>query len=156
MVESFLLTTVFCILYSDFMRFLCIDLGLKQTGLAVCDSSETIASPLDVIEDKRDLTARIVTTIKEYDIEGIVLGLPLNMDGSEGDGAAIVRKFADELSGRIEVPVFFQDERLSSFSASGKLSRTGLTHKKKKDRIDAIAAAEILKAFLAARSKEGT
>ncbi len=133
------------------MRFLCIDLGDKRTGLAVCNSDETIASPLEVIEGAKDLIGHIITTIKQYDIEAVVLGLPLNMDGSETDRAAIVRKFVEELAGRIEIQIFFQDERLSSFSATGKLSRTGLTHKKKKNRIDAIAAAEILKEFIAAR-----
>ncbi|MDD5134740.1 MAG: Holliday junction resolvase RuvX [Phycisphaerae bacterium] len=136
------------------MRFLCIDLGDKRTGLAICNSEETIASPLDVIEGVKDLAGRIVRTIRQYDAEAVVLGLPLNMDDSEGDRAAIVRKFAAELAGRIELQIFFQDERLSSFSAGNKLSRTGLTHKKKKNRLDAIAAAEILKEFLAKREKE--
>lgn len=136
------------------MRFLCIDLGDKRTGLAICNTEETISSPLDVIEGVKDLTGHIVTTIKQYDVEAVVLGLPLNMDDSEGARAAIVRKFAAELAGRIEIPIFFQDERLSSFSAGNKLSRTGLTHKKKKNRLDAIAAAEILKEFIAKRKKE--
>jgi putative Holliday junction resolvase len=133
------------------MRFLCIDLGDKRTGLAICNSEETIASPLDVIEGVKDLAEHIITTIKQYDIEAVVLGLPLNMDDSEGLAAAGVRKFAAELAGRIEIPLFFQDERLSSFSAGNKLSRTGLTHKKKKNRLDAIVAAEILREFLANR-----
>lgn len=135
------------------MRFLCIDLGDKRTGLAVCDSDETIASPLDVIEGVKDLAGRIITTIKQYNIEAVVLGLPLNMDGGESNRAAIVRRFAEELAGRVEIPIFFQDERLSSFSATDKLSRTDLTHKKKKNKIDAIAAAEILKEFITARGK---
>jgi putative Holliday junction resolvase len=133
------------------MRFLCIDLGDKRTGLAICNSEETIASPLAVIKGVKDLTGHIVTTIKQYAVEAVVLGLPLNMDDSEGDRAAIVRKFSAELASRIEIPIFFQDERLSSFSAGNKLSQTGLTHKKKKNRLDAIAAAEILEEFLAHR-----
>jgi putative Holliday junction resolvase len=135
------------------MRFLCIDLGDKRSGLAVCDSDETIASPLEVVEGVKDLIGHIIITIKQYDIEAIVLGLPLNMDGSEGDRAVVVRKFAAQLSEKIDIPVFFQDERLSSFTATEKLFRTGLTHKKKKDRVDAIAAAEILKEFIAKRGK---
>ncbi|MBN1787801.1 MAG: Holliday junction resolvase RuvX [Sedimentisphaerales bacterium] len=133
------------------MRFLCIDLGDKRTGLAICDSDETIASPVETIEDQKDLIGHIAAAIKQYDIEAVVLGLPLNMDGSEGDRAAVVRKFANKLTEKIGIEIFFQDERLSSFSATDKLSRTGLTHKKKKNRIDAIAAAEILKEFIAAR-----
>ena len=136
------------------MRFLCIDLGDKRSGLAVCDSDETIASPLGVVEGCKDLHNQIIKTIQQQQAEALVFGLPLNMNGSEGDRAAIVRKFAAELAEKIDIPVFFQDERLSSYSATEKLSQTGLTHKKKKDRLDAIAAAEILKEFIAGRKKE--
>ncbi|MFA6187013.1 MAG: Holliday junction resolvase RuvX [Phycisphaerae bacterium] len=133
------------------MRFICIDLGDKRTGLAICDSQEIIASPLEVIEGGGDLAAKILETIKQYQAEGIVFGLPLNMDDSESDRSAAVRKFAGELAKQTTLPIFFQDERLSSFSAQEKLGRTGLTHKKKKNRLDAIAAAEILKEFLSSR-----
>jgi putative Holliday junction resolvase len=128
--------------------------GDKRTGLAVCDDNETIASPVDVIEGRGNLYDEITQAVERYQAQALVFGLPLNMDGSEGDRAAIVRKFAKELSEKIEIPIFFQDERLSSYSAAEKLSGTGLTHKKKKDRLDAIAAAEILKEFIAARSKK--
>jgi putative holliday junction resolvase len=136
------------------MRFLCIDLGDKRTGLAVCDGNEAIASPLGVVEGHKDLHNQIIKAIQQQQAQALVFGLPLNMDGSEGDRAAIVRKFAKELSEKIEIPIFFQDERLSSYSATEKLSQTGLTHKKKKDRIDAIAAAEILKEFIAERKNK--
>ena len=137
------------------MRFLCIDLGDKRSGLAVCDSGETIASPLGVIEGCNDLHNQIIKIVQQQQAQALVFGLPLNMDGSEGDRAIVVRKFAAELAERIKVPIFFQDERLSSYSATEKLSHTGLTHKKKKNRMDAIAAAEILKEFIAARRKNG-
>lgn len=135
------------------MRFICIDLGDKRTGLAICDSQEILASPLEVIEGEGNLADKICAIIKEYQAEGVVFGLPLNMDDSESDRSGKVRKFADELAKKIPaaLPIFFQDERLSSFSAQQKLGRTGLTHKKKKNRIDAIAAAEILKEFLSNR-----
>jgi putative Holliday junction resolvase len=135
------------------MRFLCIDLGDKRTGLAVCDGDETIASPVGVIEGGGNLYNKIIETVGQYQAQALVFGLPLNMDDSEGERAAIVRKFAARLSEKIKLPVFFQDERLSSYSAQNRLSQTGLTHKKKKNRIDAIAAAEILKEFIAARGK---
>jgi putative Holliday junction resolvase len=135
------------------MRFLCIDLGDKRTGIAVCDDNETIASPVGVIEGGRNLYDQVIDAIKRYQAKALVFGLPLNMDGSEGDRAAIVRKFAAELSEKIKIPIFFQDERLSSYSAQNRLSGTGLTHKKKKNRMDAIAAAEILKEFITARGK---
>jgi len=135
------------------MRFLCIDLGDKRSGLAICNSEETIASPLEVFEGGGDLSEKIAETIRAYQAEGIVFGLPLNMDGTEGDRTALVRKFAAELAKKTPtpLPIFFQDERLSSFSAQQKLARTGLTHKKKKNRLDAIAAAEILNEFIKSR-----
>lgn len=135
------------------MRFLCIDLGDKRTGLAVCDNNETIASPVGVIEGGGNLYNEITRAVEQYQAQALVFGLPLNMNGSEGNRATIVRKFAAELSEKINLPVFFQDERLSSYSAAKRLSQTGLTHKKKKNRIDAVAAAEILKEFIAARGK---
>ncbi|MGA2914485.1 MAG: Holliday junction resolvase RuvX [Sedimentisphaerales bacterium] len=135
------------------MRFLCIDLGDKRTGLAVCDENETIASPIDVIKEGENLDNRIIEAIEQYQPQALVFGLPLNMDGSEGDRTAMVRKFAAQLAEKIKLPQFFQDERLSSYSAQGRLYQTGLTHKKKKNKIDAIAAAEILKEFIASRKK---
>ncbi|MGB8226085.1 MAG: Holliday junction resolvase RuvX [Sedimentisphaerales bacterium] len=135
------------------MRFLCIDLGDKRTGLAVCDDAEIIASPIGVVEGRGDLYNKITEAVKQYQPQALVFGLPLNMDGSEGDRAQAVRKFAVQLAEKITLPVFFQDERLSSFTAQGRLSQTGLTHKKKKGKIDAIAAAEILKEFITARGK---
>ncbi|PKL48976.1 MAG: Holliday junction resolvase RuvX [Planctomycetes bacterium HGW-Planctomycetes-1] len=133
------------------MRFLCIDLGDKRTGLAVCDGDEILASPLAVLEGQKNLQDEIVKIAYEHQIEGLVFGLPLNMDGSEGERAVSARDFAEKIKSKTNLPVFFQDERLSSYSASQKLSRTGLTHKGKKNKIDAIAAAEILKEFIAAR-----
>jgi putative Holliday junction resolvase len=133
------------------MRFLCIDLGDKRTGLAVCDGDEILASPLAVLEGQKNLQSEIIKIANEHQIEGLVFGLPLNMDGSEGERAAKTRDFAEKIKSKTNLPIFFQDERLSSYSASQKLSRTGLTHKGKKNKIDAIAAAEILKDFIAAR-----
>lgn len=133
------------------MRFLCIDLGDKRTGLAICDDDELLASPLMVLEGQKNLQDEIVKIVQNNQAEGLVFGLPLNMDGSESERAAGARNFAEKIKSKIDLPVFFQDERLSSYSAGQKLSRTGLTHKKKKNKIDAIAAAEILNEFLAAR-----
>jgi len=133
------------------MRFLCIDLGDKRTGLAICDGDEILASPLDVLEGKKNLQDEIVKIAKEQQVEGLVFGLALNMDGTEGDRAAMAKKFAQEIGTKTNLPIFFQDERLSTFAAGDKLAQTGLTHKKKKNRIDAIAAAEILKRFIEGR-----
>lgn len=130
------------------MRYLAIDHGEKRTGLAVCEATETMASPLVVVFDKTQLISKIVKTIDEEQIGGVVVGLPLNMDDSEGSRAKQVRQFADELSVHISIGITFFDERLSSFDASGKLAGLDLTRKKKKKHLDAVAAASFLQAFL--------
>lgn len=130
------------------MRYLAVDYGAKRTGLAICDPAETVASPLAVIEGQKDLPKKIAEVVEAENVEAIVLGLPLNMDDSTGPQAKLVFQFAKQLEKVLEVPVYFQDERLSSFSAAEKLASADFTRKKKKKRLDAIAAAEILEAFL--------
>jgi putative Holliday junction resolvase len=130
------------------MRYLAIDYGDKYTGLAVCDAAETIASPFLVIEGQKDLTTKIADIVATEKIEAIVLGLPLNMDDSQGPQAERIFRFAERLKTILKIPIHFQDERLSSFAAEGKLASAEFTIKKKKKRLDAIAAAEILEAFL--------
>lgn len=129
------------------------DYGRKRTGLAVCDEGETMASPLAVVEGTTGLIERIKQTIAREKVGAIVLGLPLNMDGTEGPQAAEVRTFGGLLHQRLGVAVEFFDERLSSFDAEGKLGEMDLTRGKKKKRLDAIAAAAFLQAFLDSRRK---
>jgi putative Holliday junction resolvase len=101
-----------------------------------------------VLQGRKDLIPRIGRVVASENIEAIVLGLPLNMDDSEGPQAKKVRAFAKELQVHVRVPVYFQDERLSSFGAEEKLEEIGLSKGKKRERLDALAAAEILQAFL--------
>jgi len=137
------------------MRYLAIDYGTKRTGMAICDAAETIVSPLAVLEGQKELVKKITEIVKTEGVEAIVIGLPLNMDDSEGTQAKLVIKFADQLKqhlntclATVKIPIHFQDERLSSFSAEDKLASVDFTRGKKKKRLDAIAAAEILEAFL--------
>lgn len=130
------------------MRYLAIDYGAKRTGLAVCDASEAIVSPHSVLHGQKDLAGQINRIVASENIEAIVLGLPLNMDDSEGPQARKVRAFAQQLESQIHIPIHFQDERLSSFGAEQKLEEIGLSKGKKRKRLDALAAAEILQAFL--------
>jgi putative Holliday junction resolvase len=130
------------------MRYLAIDYGTKRTGLAVCDAAETVASPYDVLKGRTDLVRRIGRVVSCENIEAIVVGLPLNMDDSEGPAAKKVRAFARQLETQIHVPVYLQDERLSSFGAEQKVGEIGLSKGKSRARLDALAAAEILQAFL--------
>lgn len=135
------------------MRYLAIDYGDKRTGLAICDRAETIVSPLAVIPSAEALE-RVASIIRQEGVDAVVLGLPLNMDDSEGPQAKLVRAFAAELEACLDIPIHFQDERLSSFAAEEKLLPAELTRKKAKKRLDAIAAAQILEAFLERHSPE--
>ena len=130
------------------MRYLAIDYGNKRTGLAICDAEETIASPFTVIHGQKGLLKKIADIVEAEKVEAVVLGLPLNMDDSQGPQAKLIFKFADQLKAHIDIPIHFQDERLSTFGAEEKLAAADFTRGKKKKRLDAVAAAEILEAFL--------
>jgi putative holliday junction resolvase len=130
------------------MRYLAVDYGFQRTGLAICDPAETIASPYRVLQGKERLCEQVARIVRAESIETVVVGLPLNMDGTEGSQAKAVRSFVKELTPHIQVPVLLYDERLSSFSAQEKLADVDLTAGKKRKHLDAIAAAEILRAFL--------
>jgi putative Holliday junction resolvase len=130
------------------MRYLAIDYGIKRTGLAICDPTETIVSPLAILQGQKELLKKIEEVVRTEGVEAIVLGLPLNMDDSEGSQAKLTLKFADQLKEYLDIPIHFQDERLSSFGAEDKLAFAEFTRGKRKKRLDAIAAAEILEAFL--------
>ncbi|NLZ06637.1 MAG: Holliday junction resolvase RuvX [Phycisphaerae bacterium] len=138
------------------MRYLAIDHGSRRVGLAICDAQETIASPLCVLNGRADVLTRIAEIVETEGVGAIVMGLPLNMDGSEGPQAGRARAFAQRLARHVDLPVHFQDERLSSFSAGEKLEPAGLSRARKRDLLDAVAAAEILQSFLEERaSREG-
>jgi len=130
------------------MRYLAIDYGSKRTGLAICDAAETIASPLNVILGQKELLTKIAAVVQKEGVEAIVVGLPLNMDDSESAQTRLVRKFVERLRQYIGIPVYLQDERLTSFSAEEKLASAELKKAQMLKRSDAVAAAEILEAFL--------
>ena len=130
------------------MRYLAIDYGARRTGLAICDHSETIASPYGVIHGHKNIIDKITGIVREENVEGVVVGLPLNMNDSAGPQAKLVLAFAKQLEKELSVPVHFQDERLSSFAAREKLSMADIPLKKQKQFVDAVAAAEILQTFL--------
>lgn len=130
------------------MRYLAIDYGSRRSGLAICDEQEIIASPVAVLHGQKTILQRITQIIESEGVGAIVLGLPLNMDGSEGPQAKVVRAFAQRLGAHIQLPIHFQDERLSSFAAAEKLDGAAFSKAMKQERIDAVAAAEILQSFL--------
>lgn len=130
------------------MRYLAIDYGDKRTGLAICDHAETLATPLAVIHGQKELLRKIADIVRDENAEAIVLGLPLSMDDSQSIQSKRVLNFAEQLREHLAIPVHLQDERLSSFAAERKLAAGALTRGKKRKRLDAVAAAAILEAFL--------
>ncbi len=137
------------------MRFLSIDIGDKRTGLAVGDDVLRIASPVDVLQiaDVARLIEALATAVAEHEPDELVVGLPLNMDGSEGPRARLVRDLAAKLGQRTGKRVHLFDERLTSFAAEDSFKGRNLTRGRKKERRDAMAAAVILDDFLRARSE---
>ena len=136
------------------MRYLAVDLGDKRTGLAVGDDELRMAQPVCVLEVPiGDLLITALTkAIEEQCVDALVLGLPLNMDGTPGQRVAITKAFAIKLQSATTLGIHFQDERLTSSAAEEKLSGSGKTHKQKKKMRDALAAAEILNDFLGEQS----
>lgn len=132
------------------MRYLAIDYGGKRTGLAVGDDVTGQAGPVGVVEASEvgGVVAGVIEAIEEHGPDALVLGVPYNMDGTLGPGAEKSLRLAEELKARTGLAVHLADERLTTFEADGLMHRTGLTHKQKKARRDAIAAAAILRDFL--------
>jgi len=142
-----------------------IDIGDKRTGLAVGDDETRIVSPLEVVESPTaerggeawlEAMARAVAAqFGPFAQAELVVGLPLNMDGTEGPRARIVRELAARLGERTKRVIRFQDERLTSADADWSMAGSGLTHGQKKKLRDALAAAAILRDFLADLGGEG-
>lgn len=136
------------------MRYLAVDYGDKRTGLAVCDAAETLATPYAVIETQNaaHLIEQIAQIAAKEGIEAIVLGLPLNMDGTEGSRAKRTRAFGRSLSERLDLPLEYHDERMSSYIADSFFAPGLMTRDEKKKRMDAVAAGVILQSFLEHRT----
>ena len=136
------------------MRYLGIDLGRARMGLALADDVLRAARPLKVISrlgDDLDLES-LRRVADEYEVTRAVLGLPLNMDGSEGPSARMSRAFAPRLQAALGVPVELFDERLSTFEAEARLRAQGISARDMRGRIDAEAAAVILQGWLDGRA----
>ena len=132
------------------MRYLGVDLGRARIGLALADDVLRQARPFRVVQrhgEAKDLAA-IAAAAREYEVERAVLGLPLNMDGSEGPAARLSRAFAPRLAAALGVPVELFDERLSTFEAEMRLRDRGISAKDARARVDAEAAAVILQGWL--------
>lgn len=134
---------------------LCLDVGTKRIGMALCNPSWSVVTPFQTIHRKKfSLDApQIIKIIKEWEIGGLVIGLPLNMDGTEGPMCQSVRDFGRNLQGFDQfpagLPVFYQDERLTSDSAEKFLiEEMDMSRQKRKNVLDQLAAVKILEGFI--------
>ena len=139
-------------------RYLGIDYGTRRIGVALSDASGAIATPLCVLDrggsDERAVE-EIARLVGVHQVAAIVVGLALNMDGSEGPQGTACRSFARMLQQRLNLPVHLFDERLSSDEADRRLRQRPLSRGKRSKRQDAVAAQIILQDFLEARRQGG-
>ncbi len=132
------------------MIIISVDLGKARTGLAISDKTGFLASPLMMIEEKspQKILEKVSSAILTNNAELVVVGLPKNMDGSEGDSAKSAREFASKLSDVTGVKTVMQDERGTTITAHGYLSARDVKGKKRKAQVDTVAAAIILQDYL--------
>ena len=135
------------------MIILSVDYGDARTGIAVCDRMEMLASPVTVINQSYEpkVIAQIDGLVKKHGAEKIVVGLPKNMNGSEGERALKCKAFAEKLQEVTGIETVMQDERLTTVSAHRALNVTNVTGKKRKDIVDAVSAVMILEDYLASK-----
>ncbi|WP_027259204.1 Holliday junction resolvase RuvX [Leisingera aquimarina] len=127
-----------------------LDLGTKTIGVAVSDRIGAVATPLETVKRKKFTqdAARLLEIIRERDINGILLGLPRNMDGSEGPRCQSTRAFARNLMQLTDLPIGFWDERLSTVAAEKALLEADTTRRRRAEVIDHVAASYILQGAL--------
>ena len=132
------------------MIILGIDLGKARTGVAICDKGELLASPLTVVTEyhREQLVEKLAVLAKENKAELLAVGLPRNMDGSEGPRAELCRAFARQLEVLSGLPVHLWDERRTTVEAHQILSQQHYHGKKRKNTVDAVAASLILEGYL--------
>ena len=135
------------------MKIMAVDYGDARTGLAVCDRTEFLASPIGTIEERNAqiLAMKVAHMAEQYEVGEIVVGLPVNMNGSEGPRAQKCRAFAETVQLVTEVPVVMWDERSTTVSAHQILNETNVRGKKRKGVFDTVAATLILEGYLAFR-----
>ena len=132
--------------HSDKCRLIGLDLGSKRIGVSICDEKQLIATPLKTINRNslNELILELKTIINENDIKGIVIGNPLNMDGSSGRSAQSVKDTSQRIEENISIPICLWDERLSTVGAFNLSSQLDINVSKREKRIDENAAAFIL------------
>ena len=140
------------------MRYLGLDLGSKTLGLAISDSTETIATTLKTLyfkeEDYDSLLEPLQEIIKENNINKIILGFPKNMDNSIGTRAEVTLNFKEKLEKELQIEVILEDERLTSVISNQVLIKADVSRKKRKKKVDGIAASLILQSYLNRKNLE--
>ena len=141
------------------MRIMGLDFGSKTVGVAISDSLLVTAQGIEIIRRKeenklRRTLARIEELIVEYDISEIVLGLPKNMNGTEGIRAELTNEFKEKLERRTGLPVTLWDERLTTVAADKTMRESGVRRENRKDYVDMIAAVLILQGYLDRKKNE--
>lgn len=134
----------------EFGALIGLDLGSKTIGLAVSDTFRSVATPLETIRRKK-FTVDVAVLQREFtsrQIAGVVLGLPLNMDGSTGPRVQATRSFARNLEEKSDLPITYWDERLSTVAAEKALLEADTSRKRRSEVIDHVAAGYILQGFL--------
>ncbi len=137
------------------MKIMAVDYGDARTGIAVCDRTEFLASPVGTIEERNAqiLAMKVAHMAEQYEVGEIVIGLPKNMNGSEGPRAQKCRAFAETVECVTELPVIMWDERSTTVSAHQILNETNVRGKERKKVVDTVAAAIILESYLDYRRK---
>ena len=132
------------------MKIMAVDLGDARTGLAVCDKTEFLASPIGVIHDTNfeNVMQKVAIASKEYEVSEIIVGHPINMNGTLGPRAQLCEEFAENLGKLVDVPVKLWDERATTVTAHNILNMTDTRGKKRKNVVDAVAATVILESYL--------
>ena len=139
------------------MRYLALDVGERRIGVALSDETATLATGLDTlvrVGSRKDAHA-VAELVRLHQPAAVVVGLPLNMDGTAGEQAGKVRAFVDGLKRRIAVPIVERDERLTTVEAHEILRRSGVARKDRGALIDKVSAVVILQEFLDGRRAEG-
>jgi putative Holliday junction resolvase len=139
------------------VRVLGLDIGEKRIGVAISDPAERVATPLDVVDTQESLRdgGRIARIVAEYEVEEVVVGLPLSLDGEEGPQARRVRGLATRLARFLPVTVQFADERFSSVEAKRRMRESGVDERHQRGSVDMVAASLFLQGYLDARSASG-
>ena len=134
-------------------RLLGIDVGERRVGVAVSDAGQMVASPVGVVMRGNLEFQELAALANQYEAIELIVGLPTGMSGREGPQAAGVRQFAEAAATALDVPIAFWDERLTTVQAERSLIATGQRRQRRKDLIDAVAAALMLQGFLDARTE---